>query len=190
MRDNRKMARDLAFGLTTPRDFLEKARRDVRRLRQRPLAIMVGYNDQHETIDQAINAAVTLWHVTDWLANSPPPAAFIQHAKQASGTAKTNTYGVLRDFALKNHDLAICHDLANGSKHLELDNPQATQSPGPIAPTSSGSSQGMAAVTSAPPPYERFVAKVVMPNGDRVPVLEVYDRALAYWDNLFTTHNL
>src|SRR5688572_33048330 len=98
------MARDLAFGLKTPRDLLEKARREVGRLRQRPIAIVAGlYNDEHETIDQAINAAISLWHIIDWLANSSlsGTAALVEHAKQVSGTLKTNRYGVLRDFALQ-----------------------------------------------------------------------------------------
>ena len=120
------MAQNLAFGLKTPRDLLEKARREVGRLRQRPIAIMAGsYNDEHETIDQAINAAISLWHIIDWLANSSLSGtpALVQHAKQISGTRKTNPYGVLRDFALQNVRSWICHDLANGSKHLRVGQP-------------------------------------------------------------------
>jgi len=60
-----------AFGLKTASDWLGKARREVKRLEHAEMSLS---SDENDVRDAGINAAITLWHLTDWLAKSNEPA--------------------------------------------------------------------------------------------------------------------
>lgn len=184
---------DEVFGLTTPRDFLAKAGREIERLRFFPLAIRGGIEPRLEVADHAINAAVSLWHVTDWLAryNDPRSEALLAHAKKVTGTPKSNRYEVLSEFVQKDAAISLCRDVCNGSKHLEFSHPQPVVSGTVNIKMTEERPLPMAAVMSASGSAEgRWIAKIVLEDGSRVPALEVYERALAYWQSLFAQFKL
>jgi len=111
---------ELAFGIEAPRDLLAKARREVGRLEQ--AENWHGTDDWEPIADAAINAALTLWHITDWIANSPDPAcqSAIAQIKAKRGSAKTAALAVLQEHVLDDSNIALCDALANGAKHFTI----------------------------------------------------------------------
>ena len=82
------------FELRTPRDLLEKLKREYRRLQQSPL-------DQ----DIAFNLFITAEHIPDWLY---PGDRGSDNAEIRSKLKKSNNY------------LVVCSGIANGSKHFKV----------------------------------------------------------------------
>ena len=81
------------FELKTPKDMLDKARRECNRM------------NENFHVDHVFNFFVTAYHVRDYILKNCP-------SKQA----------VLEEF-LKDSDLKACHDLCDKGKHLKLDSP-------------------------------------------------------------------
>jgi hypothetical protein len=91
---------DYAFGLKTPVDFLEKARREVRRLKRGMAEASLA--SPVDIQDVAINAALTLWHVADWIAKYPDDRyrAAIERIRQESGSKKTKLREIIHEYGL------------------------------------------------------------------------------------------
>lgn len=83
----------LTFGLQTPRDLLEKLKRD---------AVLL---DEEVTSDRFFNFVVTGYSLIDWVKNYIP--SLKKHA----------------DAMRRNHWVGICGDLANAGKHFKLERP-------------------------------------------------------------------
>jgi hypothetical protein len=98
-----------AWTVNTPRDLLEKAKRDLARFRRSHEA-----NDGEQT-DHAINCAITLWHIHDWLWRDR------EAAWKAQGIAHKGAFQEWLRARDGQERLALCERLANGSKHLVLD---------------------------------------------------------------------
>lgn len=89
------------FGISSPRELLSKLLWEIENLADPTTGITVqGYN--------CFNAAVTAWHLTDWVWKA-------YHSEECT----------LREFQQhirqKSIELAVCDQLANGSKHFEKD---------------------------------------------------------------------
>lgn len=91
----------LSFDIKYSRDLLQKLIEDFEELKNNPLSSRI-----------AINCAMTAWHLTDWV--------FKEYIAR-HGYAKT---GEFRD-SLGCPSLFIMHDIANGSKHLEVSRPKS-----------------------------------------------------------------
>jgi hypothetical protein len=180
---------NLAFGLATPVELLEKARREVARISSPPFAIRAGHDARYDALDAAINAAITLWHVTDWVAVSPQPqAAALLHSARKPGDNR-GSYAVLKEFVISDKDLALCHDLCNGSKHLELDRPVTAPAHIDLFTGNTRELEALVSVRSNSP--ARWVPKIVTPqDGARQVAADVYKRAIAFWEKLFRAHGL
>jgi hypothetical protein len=93
------MGLDIRAGVTGYRDQLDRTRRFLDRL-DRPYPSVVDYQDDVFAFFQ------NCWHLKDWIRNDPLiPEDQKQRLKQAAEGSRT---------------LAICNDMANGTKHLEL----------------------------------------------------------------------
>ena len=93
---------DKRFGIYTPRDLLLKLSWEIQNLNDPSMGITAeGYH--------CFNAAVTAWHLTDWVWK----AFHQQQFKKVS-----DFQSVIRK---ESKHLAICDQLANGSKHFERD---------------------------------------------------------------------
>lgn len=193
-----------AFGLITPRDFLEKARREIRRL-ERVSAQASSTAQAVELQDLAINAAWTIWHVSDWIARSPESkyADAIERIRLERPSLKTAPLQIVQEHILDNSHMALCEALANGAKHFVLrDSPSLNSSS--LFTQGSASSRGSSAtvtldadvtvksditvyagVAIAP----QYVAKLRI-NGVALPALDAFKGALAYWDKFFETYKL
>jgi len=95
-----------AFNRKSPRDLLEKARRELARMEQAP-----AYDDVEQTDHALTNLAITLWHITDWLANG---AGDVLRAHGYPAKYEGLSKRVIDD----SRPLNICYQLAIGAKHL------------------------------------------------------------------------
>ncbi|MDR6816275.1 hypothetical protein J2X76_001429 [Neorhizobium sp. 2083] len=94
---------DLKFGLEKPADWLEKARREFRRLQAA---------DGIDKIDHAINTAITIAQVADWCFNDALNRRLIDPGSRNNFISKARKASL---------DTAILTDIANTSKHYKLD---------------------------------------------------------------------
>jgi len=212
---------DPGFGLINgPRDFLNKARREANRLavaESDPRAdddLGRLHDRLHDIVDFAINAAMALWHVTDWVANSDDPRA--QAALNSIAASRTlkrppkgrapTPYDYLSDYVLDESTMALCQALANGPKHAVLRWQPALDPTMLFIGPAPGAHAGTAAVTieshatvsgavSAAGPGRLFAKLLIYDHRNPTkPVtgsaLEVFQRALAYWESFFAKHGL
>jgi len=111
---NPKMSSYTYERIVTARDLLDKAKRDLGRLRR---ANKRGWSTQ---VDHALNCAITAWHVTDWACKS----TFPKPITSTNMPAYENALGDYPDrlFGREHGDcLKVCRDLANGAKHMDPD---------------------------------------------------------------------
>jgi len=186
-----------AFGLTTPRDFLAKAHREVERLAEIESRAS-SPADVALLQDTAINAALTLWHVADWVARWPDPAyvAAIERIRVKRPSLKKARLEIVREHMLDSSHMALCEALANGAKHLTLHEPprlDPTRLLTPGGPYAGTSAVNLAADVTARPSVSgavpRYFAKLRI-NDSGMPALKAFEGALADWDNFFTDYGL
>jgi hypothetical protein len=93
---------DKRFGLLTPRDLLSKLLWEIECLADPSSSLEIESY-------RCFNAAVTAWHLTDWVWQA--------HHQNEYGTVAKFQEWVRR----QSKELGICDQLANGSKHFERD---------------------------------------------------------------------
>lgn len=109
---------DIRTGITGYRDQLDRTRRLLDRvLADRAAGYVVDYQDDVWTFFQ------NCWHLKDWVKYDPLVPPDIKY--QIKLAVKASTV------------LAVCHDMANGTKHLVLDYPQAGASHSHVTLTTS-----------------------------------------------------
>ena len=196
-----------AFGLKTPRDFLNKARREIERLE--------NSSSREDVADAAINAAVTLWSLNEWIARSDRPACVdaIARIKAENQSGKNAPKKILHEHIAKDQNIRHCRDIANGAKHLELHddkeeigsttvssvtrsvvlNEDALESAfekyiakGTVVETDASA---MPAIAMAPWPTT-YTAKIILDDGTRLRAAEVFRSALKYWEQFFEKYGL
>lgn len=101
MSTSQDLGQSKRFGISTPRELLSKLLWEIESLADPTTGITVqGYN--------CFNAAVTAWHLTDWVWQTYHRDEFSVQEFQRQ----------IRKMSL---ELAVCDQLANGSKHFEKD---------------------------------------------------------------------
>jgi hypothetical protein len=95
-----------AWTIKTSRDLLDKAIRDLDRFRRAHES-----GDRYQ-VDHAINCAITLWHVHDWLWQERTAEW------QAQGLVDQPAFQKWLESKDGRDRLALCRRLANGSKHF------------------------------------------------------------------------
>ncbi len=88
----------LTYGFQTPRDLLEKLKRDGAKLD--------SATDLEQQRDAVFNFVVTAYHLTDWIKEGP--------AKNAP-TVQTDLDALRKDLSIQ-----VCQDLCHASKHYIL----------------------------------------------------------------------
>lgn len=94
---------DLRFGLTSPSDWLDKARRELVRLQKA---------DGLDKVDHAINIAITISQTADWCFNQALSFELVE-TKDRSNFLNSSRRASL--------DTAILTDISNSNKHFKLD---------------------------------------------------------------------
>jgi hypothetical protein len=120
--------------------------------------------------------------MVDWLENTNDSTT--RTALTKAGFAKEHC---VRDH-VKVHSSALtfCCEITNGYKHWELDGYWRTHSQIDEALLSAPSSRPISATPSCLP----AVPKVKTNSGTRIPVLQVYKDAAAYWESFFKSLGL
>jgi len=163
----------LTFGYESPRDLLQKARRDLVDLEY------VGFTKDRQQIGDAIHAfATTAYHIKDWL---------IKH--------RTSSY---QKEDVENHvassvALSSCRDICNALKHAEITNYEPSTAE-VVASTSAltilslgftDSSSNFQHITR-----KSFRTKVVRKDDSRIDVVELAKQAIQDWESFFISHGL
>src|SRR5512135_1580221 len=107
------------FPLRSPRDLLDKAKREFELLE----ACAEGhYGDPNETAiaDLTINTAWSLWHVTDWIGNNDDSAVMRVVPDRIKKAGRERTEAFQAQLRSESPDLRICWALALRFKHFEL----------------------------------------------------------------------
>jgi hypothetical protein len=157
--DKRPLA--YGYGLKTAGDLLSKLRRDRERLRKQI------------TPDRFFNFVVTGYHIIDWIKHDP---SVPQSAKNDRGSMFDNPH------------VQICQDLANASKHFELDPKRARRDP-VVEKTSAVSNFAYGTGAYGEGPYgggESVV--IVLAEGKRIDALRFADAVVEAWEAFFAKH--
>lgn len=153
------------------------------------MSVWEDNNGYPEPIYRAFNTAVTAWHISDWLWQSDAATRAILK-KRFKVSAKETTAGWkkgLKRFqnalAKESRALAICREIANGSKHMR------TSKPDPKIKALTKWSPVVEGVGLAKP--GDLIMSLMVADGEKEQdaVLWFID-AFGYWTKLFEAENL
>lgn len=165
------------FGIKTPQEWLDKARYELAGLEALCDRKLTGQEAKAMQY-AAINTALALWHMVDWLANSDD--AKIRSALAAAGLHDLEQ---LHAHARKQSDaVGLCWLLATAAKHAKLTG--RAKAKNVIEETTLS-----IASTLAKPAYGRYVPKIIS-GGKRHNAVQVFKDAISYWDGFLTTHHI
>lgn len=151
-----------SFGMNRATDMTAKAWRELERCRH-----AVTSDDRR---DAAINCAITLWHMIDWVwaAIEAKKGDRLEVAEVLGVKGRKLERNDLVTWALaKCPELAICQGICTGSKHVGADQPRQT---------------GMGAPDPASRPGKQQVATLyVVEDGEQIDAIKVLFEALDFW---------
>jgi hypothetical protein len=149
------------YGIKTAPDLLAKLERDAQLLRE------------EVSSDRFFNFVVTAYSLADWIQNDPTvPASAKSDLQRFRGTAQ----------------IKICRDLANASKHFQLD---PTRNPSPkvaSAESDQGFGVGRFGVGGFGVGEEEIT--VVLSAGNSINGLDLMAGTLKEWHQFFTAHGI
>src|ERR1039458_187611 len=165
------------YVIKTPYDLLQKAERELSRFNDQDFF----EGDGNELADHALNCAISLWHMVDWLWRSDNP-----RFKTALTALGVNSFEELHSYVRKQcFALDVCFELATGAKHFKLvQRSKATRTP-LIADT-------RASITSVVELHHTFshVLKIALVDGQELMAAEVLMDAVEYWRQFLSTNGL
>lgn len=150
------------FSLDGPKAYLEKIEWELSRLNE------ISPRDQPAYQFQAINCAMTAWHMTDWVFHKLPP----------DERARYKGEGEFREWARQDFiGLKLCREIADASKHVTL-----TRKVEPYIstekirwPTDTG---------------EAEFWYIDGGNGEFYALPEIIEGAITYWQNFLVQHRI
>jgi len=103
------------LGLDTPRELLAKLDWEIEQASQ--------IEPQEEAVAsyRAFNCAVTAWSMCDWIWNSAPEHLRDRFRRESPKPEAEGSEPLAALLRKRSRELAICQQLANGSKHFVLD---------------------------------------------------------------------
>ena len=155
----------LTFGLKTPHDLLEKARRELVALES---AAMI--QDETEIADALYNFAVTTYHLKDWL-----------KCHSSSSYAPRD----VEDYVAHSWALSACRDLCNAGKHFDL-----TYQPTTEAVVASTTTMRADLLPEGSPNTPIYRVKVVRNDGSRHEAVALAAQAVSDWERFFELHKV
>jgi hypothetical protein len=171
-----------------PQHMLSKLLWEIREL----TSVMSVWADNDEfpvPIFIAFNAAVTAWHITDWLWQSRPETRAVL-AKRFNFTHAETKNGLrvgLERFqdamAADCRALYVCREIANGSKHMRKTK---------IDPDVKAIAQWHQAIERVGfvKPGDRVMGLMITYGQDERDAIKWFIEAFGYWENLFTAEKL
>jgi hypothetical protein len=112
------------FPISTPRELLEKGRRELERLETAAEGTW-GEPDETQIADLTINVAWSLWHVTDWIAHASPEVVRTVMPRQMNKAPRDRAQRFQQRLRALSHDLRLCWGLALRFKHFEIETEEA-----------------------------------------------------------------
>ncbi|HYN27397.1 MAG TPA: hypothetical protein VES94_03785, partial [Burkholderiales bacterium] len=100
--------------------MLSKAKRELDKLEAEAKG-QHGEPDPNAIADLTINAAWSLWHVTDWIGNSNDPAVSHVVPAEIRKVDRERTDAFQKQLRSESKDLMICWALAVHFKHFEFE---------------------------------------------------------------------
>ncbi|MCB1609286.1 MAG: hypothetical protein KDI71_20170 [Xanthomonadales bacterium] len=179
------------FAVRTPTDMLEKARRELERFEA---AAKSSSSDHACQSDHAINFAITIAHLGEWLFNAyiakhPNPGTWL-------GFRKANKF--TEHMCDQCSALQDCYEIANGSKHTKL-YPHVAKNVRQTAEIKSG---GSSIVSSPVKPLVQpivrslvmgdassTVLRIVSKQGGSKLAKSTFRKALKFWEEFFHQHS-
>lgn len=126
MEENRKNSDSQGksvFYLSTPEQLFVKFWWELDNLRNTVQKPNGNFNRDHELAAyHAFNAAVTVWHLTDWtwkFLSKEQSQLAVEFGFKLTDSPQDNLKAFQKALRQKSRALEICWELANGSKHLE-----------------------------------------------------------------------
>lgn len=101
------------FFLVEPIDMFHKLVWEYTQLK------VVANRPRHEQAYMSLNAAITAWHMCEWLAARLEPHHY-QKLQDATGNRSLNSCRALQEFAKKDTSIAVCEQIANSAKHRAI----------------------------------------------------------------------
>lgn len=162
----------LSFGMNSPRDLLEKVRRDLVRLETAASAQV-----EEQISDALFDFAVAVTSLKDWL-------------KKQSSSAFT-------DQDVENHvrgsvALSSFRDIANAGKHRGITrySPSISEVSASATAVIIPSPDPVSGARPTAPAKPTFKIKVIRRDGARLEAVQLSKQALADWETFFRTHSL
>lgn len=127
------------------------------------------------TSDRFFNFVVTAYHLREWIKLDPTVPELAKHPAVMKAVSRNKWF-------------RVCRDLANASKHFQLD---SKRNPDPIVASATASKE------EGDDPYgngpygagdERIVIELT--DGSRYHCLDLIAGVLNLWDRFFTTHSI
>jgi hypothetical protein len=173
-----------SFPISTARDLLKKARREIDLLDElangragtpRPIAVA----------ELTMNAAWSLWHTTEWIGNSSDPKSttLVMSKGRTTPNHEKRTKAFLDQICDECEDLAICRALAQRFTQFELMLDTKAQDVMEV------DHAGVPSLSEAPRPSGSLHPKVIS-KGQYRRLLDVYRRAYTFLDHLLKKHGL
>lgn len=166
---------EYSFELESPADLLAKARRELTQLTRAQHSL----SEMDSVSDHAFNCAITIWHIADWIWKLYNP----------NNTKNLQCLG-LKDFndlhsliRRESEAMAICYEIATGSKHMKLDKKPDYKPQVAATEVSDGPSTILATGIFK-------VLKVDLRNGKRKRAEDIFKEAIEYWEKFFATYKI
>lgn len=157
----------LTFGLSSPRDLLEKAKRELSAFKE-----AIAVQDKGQVADAIFNFACSVYHVKDWLKEFASASYCQQDVEK---------------FVASEMSLSTCRDICNASKHHRI----SRYSPTTIEVTASGTPAiEILPSGDALPKGETFRIKVGRYDGSRHEFTALANDAIDKWEGIFQKNGL
>lgn len=177
------------FAMHEPQHMLSKLLWEIDKLIT-SLSVWTKNEGFPEPIFIAFNAAVTAWHMTDWLWQSRPETRELL-SKRYSFAFNEGTRNGLREgleafqdaVAAESRHLYVCREVANGSKHMRKSRSD---------PDVSAVARWHLAIDGAGlvKPGDLMMSLVIIDGEHEEDASHWFIQAFGYWDQLFTKQKL
>lgn len=180
----KRAGRPATYGLETSLDLFRKLEWEVDHYKH------ASENDADELYFHAFNAAVTAWHIADWVWKDLSPEQRQQLEKDWGKKLRENGGDFKGTLRLKNRDIAICREIATASKHFEITSSRDETIDTVASATTSAvhDSEGrQIQAGDALVTVTRYKLKVIDGN-DRREFVDVLDATVEFWGDFFNTY--
>ena len=179
----KRAGKPATYGLTSSRDLLEKLEWELDRLKE---ASNQNPTDPTDLYFHAFNAAVTAWHIADWVWRdmTPDQRKKLEIDWDVNLCVNDEEGGAFRgNLRKKDRDIAICREIATASKHVNITRGRdETIETVASAKTTSDHDSEAAQIQVNGTFVTTTVWKLkVADHGNRRDLVDVFDKAFKFW---------